>query len=200
MAAYLKDQFPMLGVGAPQRRQVVKNTLDTRIVPSHDALTSAVDALFDLPEREFHYCGMDLARRWQRVLSVGDLPWLASLISTHSWWDTVDALAVHPVGHVVRHDREAARPTLDRWAASDDLWLNRTAILHQLLFRDETNAEQLFEYCDRHAANTEFFLCKATGWALRQYARTDADAVIDYVDERREVLSRLTVREALKRL
>lgn len=200
MATYLKDQFPMLGVSAPERRQIVKDTLDTRTAPSHDQLVSAVDVLFDLPEREFHYCGMDLARRWQRVLGVDDLPWLASLISTHSWWDTVDALATHPVGHVVRNERAAARATIDRWAASDDLWLNRSAIIHQLMFKDDTDAEQLFEYCDLHAGSTEFFHRKAIGWALRQYSRTDPDAVIDYVNERREVLSGLSIREALRLL
>lgn len=200
MAAYLKDQFPMLGVSAPVRRQAVKDTLNTRTAPTHDDLVAAVDQLFDLPEREFHYCGMDLARRWQRVLGVEDLPWLASLISTHSWWDTVDALAVHPVGHVVRTNRDLSRATLDRWAASDDLWLNRTAIIHQLMFKDDTDAEQLFEYCDLHAASTEFFHRKAIGWALRQYSRTDPDAVVDYVGERGEVLSGLSIREALKLL
>ncbi len=206
MTAYLKDQFPMLGVATAQRRQIVKNSLQTRTVPTRDELVAAVDQLFDRPEREFHYCGVDLARRWQRVLRTDDLDWLASLVSTHSWWDTVDALAIHPVGHVARRAREvcsertAARVILDRWAASDDLWLNRTAILHQLMFKTDTDAEQLFEYCDRHAASTEFFHRKAIGWALRQYARTDPDTVLDYVNERRDVLSGLTVREALKHL
>lgn len=200
MAAYLKDQFPMLGVAAPIRRHIVKDTLDTRSAPAHEDLVAAVDHLFELPEREFHYCGMDLARRWQRVLSVDDLPWLASLVSTHSWWDTVDALAVHPVGHVVRKNRDGSRPTIDQWAASDDLWLNRTAIIHQLMFKDDTDAEQLFKYCDLHAASTEFFHRKAIGWALRQYSRTDPDAVIDYVGERSDVLSGLSIREALKHL
>jgi len=200
MEAYLKGQFPMLGVAAPLRRQVVKDTIQTATLPSREELVVVVDALFDLPEREFHYCGMDLARRWQRVLDVDDLPWLASLISTHSWWDTVDSLAVHPVGHVVRNDRDRCRATLDRWAASDDLWLNRTAIIHQLMFKDDTDAEQLFDYCDLHAASTEFFHRKAIGWALRQYSRTDADAVVDYVNERRKVLSGLSIREALKHL
>lgn len=200
MAAYLKDQFPMLGVAAPVRRQIVKNTLNTRTMPSHGDLVAAVDQLFELPEREFHYCGMDLARRWQRVLGVDDLPWLASLISTHSWWDTVDALAVHPVGHVVRNNRDGSRATIDRWAASDDLWLNRAAIIHQLMFKDDTDVEQLFEYCDLHAADTDFFHRKAIGWALRQYSRTDPEAVVDYVNERRDVLSGLSIREALKLL
>ena len=200
MAAYLQDRFRVLGVTSAARRRVVKHALDTRVVPSRSELIAAVDTLFDLPEREFHYCGVDLARRWQTVLSVDDLSWLATLISTHSWWDTVDALATHPVGSVVRHNRAGTRPALDQWAASDDLWLNRSAILHQLLFKNETDAEQLFEYCDRHAASTEFFHRKAIGWALRQYARTDPAAVIDYVDARRSILSSLTVREAFKHI
>ena len=200
MERYLKDRFKMLGVATPLRRQVAKRTLGAGSAPHRDDLISTVDRLFDLPEREFHYCAVDLARRWQRVLDVEDLDWLASLISTHSWWDTVDSLAVHPVGHVVRNDRDRCRATLDRWAASDDLWLNRTAIIHQLMFKDDTDAEQLFDYCDLHAASTEFFHRKAIGWALRQYSRTDADAVFDYVNERRKVLSGLSIREALKHL
>lgn len=200
MAAYLKDQFPVLGIATPERRAAVKATVNTRQVPDHDDLVAAVDGLYGFAEREFHYCAVDLTRRWKRVLSTKDLSWLASLVETHSWWDTVDALATHPIGDVVRRDREGARPTLDRWVASDDLWLNRTAIIHQLTYKHETNPEQLFEYCDRHAGSTEFFHRKAIGWALRQYARTDAGAVIDYVNDRRQVLSGLTIREALKHL
>ena len=200
MSAYLKDQFELLGVPTPARRAALKKAIDTRIVPDRDDLKLAVDELFALPEREFHYCAVDLARRWQRVLIVDDLPWLETLITTHSWWDTVDAIATHPVGHVVRADRSSAQPILERWIAADDLWLNRSAILHQLLYKDETDSEQLFRYCDLHADSKLFFHRKAIGWALRQYARTDPDAVRSYVESRRQRLSGLTIREALKHL
>lgn len=200
MAAYMQHRFDFLGVTTPDRRKVLKASITTSVVPDRADLIDAVEQLWASTEREFHYCGVDLLRRWHRVLSADDLTWLGSLVTTHSWWDTVDALATHPVGRVVERHRAVARSTLDQWAASDDLWLNRTAILHQLLYKDQTDAEQLFAYCDTHATSSEFFHRKAIGWALRQYARTDPDAVIAYVDASRNTLSSLTVREALKHL
>ncbi len=152
-----------------------------------------------MQEREFHLCAVDIVRRWQRVLAGEDIDWLGHLITTNSWWDTVDALATHPVGHLVRADR-SLRHTIDRWATSENLWLNRTAILHQLLFKEATDERQLFDYCDLHASSSEFFHRKAIGWALRQYARTDPEAVLGYVEARRDVLSGLSIREATKHL
>ncbi len=199
MANYMNDRFSFLGVSTPHRRAAVKEHVDTRVTPEHDDLVKTVEILFAMNEREFHYVGVDLLRRWQRVLTSADIEWLGRLATTHSWWDSVDALATHPIGHVVLADRSLSE-VIDRWAASTDLWLNRTAILHQLLYKDATDVEQLFRYCDLHAASTEFYHRKAIGWALRQYARTDPDAVRGYVETRRDVLSGLSIREALKHL
>lgn len=200
MAAYMKDRFEFLGVATPERRAVVKSTITTSVAPERPELIEVVERLWACREREFHYCGCDLLRRWQALLVAEDLPWLGQLVTTHSWWDTVDMLATHPVGNVVARHRAETLPIIERWAASPDLWLNRTAILHQLLYKEDTDAEQLFRYCDLHAESDEFFHRKAIGWALRQYARTDPQAVRAYVDARRAVLSGLTVREATKHL
>ncbi len=199
MSAYLGNRFPFLGVKTPGRRAAVKASITTARTPSRPELVDAVDHLWAMQEREFHQCAVDILRRWQRVLVSEDIDWLGRLVTTNSWWDTVDALATHPVAHLVRNDR-SLRQTIDRWATSENLWLNRTAIIHQLLFKDDTDVRQLFDYCDLHASSTEFFHRKAIGWALRQYARTDPDAVQDYVDTRLDVLSGLSIREALKHL
>ena len=199
MTSYMKDHFSFLGVPTPHRRAAAKQQFNTKVTPDHDDLIEAVDALFVMNEREFHYVGVDLLRRWQRVLTSADIDWLGTLVTTHSWWDTVDALATHPIGQTVLRDRSLSEVT-DLWATDSDLWLNRTAILHQLLYKDATDAEQLFRYYDLHAGSDEFFHKKAVGWALRQYARTDPAAVKTYVDERRETLSSLSIREALKHL
>ena len=199
MATYMKNHFTFLCVATPQRRAAVKEAINTAVTPEHDDLVEAVDSLFATKEREFHYVGVDLLRRWQRALTSADIEWLGTLVATHSWWDSVDALATHPIGYVVSADRSLSEVT-DRWAAGSDLWLNRTAILHQLLYKDATDVEQLFRYCDLHAASSEFYHRKAIGWALRKYARTDQQAVRDYVESRRGVLSDLSVREALRHL
>lgn len=200
MAAYMRDQFDFLGIATPERRAIVKASISTNVAPTAEELITAVDQLVDGGYRETHYAAIDLLRRWQKVLTVDHLPWLGELVTTASWWDTVDPVAVHPIGTVVRSDRAATRALLDEWVESDDMWLNRTAIIHQLMHKDETDVRQLLTYCDRHSASTEFFLRKAIGWALRQYARTDPSAVRTYVDARRDVLSGLTICEATKHL
>ena len=124
---------------------------------------------------------------------------MKALITTNSWWDTVDALAVHVVGTMVHRHRELAA-VMDRWIDADDFWLARTAILHQLRWKSDTDTSRLFTYALRRAADNEFFIRKAIGWALRVYATTDPDAVRTFVDRHEDTLSALTQREARKHL
>jgi 3-methyladenine DNA glycosylase AlkD len=121
------------------------------------------------------------------------------LIRAKSWWDTVDALAASVVGPMVAADPSLVA-TMDRWIADADVWVARSAILHQLKYRDRTDADRLFGYVDRRCHETEFFLRKACGWALREYARTDPASVGRYVADRGDRLSMLTRREALKHI
>jgi 3-methyladenine DNA glycosylase AlkD len=124
------------------------------------------------------------------------LPTVERLLSTKAWWDTVDELAIHVVGPLVaRHGLQA---DMRRWIDDKDFWLARAAILHQNTYRERTDADLLFEFCRRRAADDEFFLRKAIGWALRQYARIDPDAVLRFVKDDEQALSGLSTREALR--
>lgn len=199
MAAYMKDRFPFLGVPAPARRVAQRDFLeDRRNGGAGDAL-GAADACWAEPEREFQYVGVDLLRRRVGRLRSQDLGRVERLIRTRSWWDTVDLLATHVVGPMVAAD-DALQRTMDRWIADDDMWIARTAILHQLGYGARTDAERLFAYVDRRCDDQEFFIRKASGWALREYAKTAPDAVRGYVADRGDRLSGLTRREALKHL
>ena len=197
MAAYMKGRYPFLGVPAPARRLAQKPFIGAGRAASSGELLDAADACWALPEREFHYVGTDLLVRWVRAIDSADLDRVERLIRTASWWDTVDALASNVVGPMVAVDRSLAQ-VMDRWI-DDDLWIARTAILHQLKYRDRTDADRLFAYIDRRSDDTEFFIRKAAGWALREYAKTDPDAVRRYVADRGDRLSGLPRREALKR-
>jgi 3-methyladenine DNA glycosylase AlkD len=127
------------------------------------------------------------------------LPTAGQLITTKPWWDTVDTLADHVVGMIVARHPEAVS-TMDSWLLDDNLWLARTALLHQLTYRDRTDVDRLFRYCLARADHKDFFIRKAIGWALRQYAWTDPEPVRAFVEEHRAVLSPLSVREALKNI
>lgn len=199
MAAYMKHLFPFLGVSAPKRRAAQKPVLDQLAEATGEELLRFAQLCWEAPERELQYVAADALRRHQRKLGPGDLAAIQGLITTRSWWDTVDALATHVVGPLVLRHRELAE-VMDRWITDRNIWLARTAILHQLLYKEQTDVTRLFAYADQQAASTEFFIRKALGWALRQHARVDPEAVRAYVASHSDRLSGLTRREALKRL
>lgn len=180
MGSYLKDQFPFLGVKTPARRAASKPLLSAAQNWTVSEILDVADALMDETEREFAQIAVDLIRSNVKSLKSEHLGRLQTLVQTKPWWDTVDALAVHGVGALVKADR-MLQTVMDSWIGDDDIWLARTAILHQLLWKTETDAKRLFHYCDLRGADTEFFIRKALGWALRHYARTDPDAVRAYV-------------------
>ena len=199
MARYMRDQFPFLGVSSPVLRQAVKPFLAQGRCADGDELVTAARWCWDQPEREFQYVGSLLLRRRVGALEAHHLEDLEYLITTRSWWDTVDSLAAWSVGPLVRANPDLAT-VMDHWIDDENIWLARTAILHQLSYKDETDGDRLFRYAEARAADTEFFIRKAIGWALRQYARQQPDRVRDFVEANRDALSGLTVREALKHL
>lgn len=195
-AAYLRDQFPFFGVPSPERRRVAKTALAGLPAPDEAELAAVARALWAEPERELQYAACDHLRAHVRVASAAFLEVVHELVTTKPWWDTVDTLAAHTAGPLVRRHPELGA-AMDRWALDDDLWVARTAILHQLTAKDATDAERLFRYCRLRAGDRELFLRKAIGWALRSYAAVDPDVVAAFVAATPE-LSPLSVREATR--
>jgi 3-methyladenine DNA glycosylase AlkD len=202
MKRYMKDRFEFIGVKTPARR-AVSTPLIKPLRHDPQAAVEVVDALWAMPERELHYVAADLVGLVAPALDGGHLDWLRGLVTTNCWWDTVDSLAVHGVGAVVR-DRPELWTEVDGWANygphDERMWLARTAIIHQLGYRERTNSEVLFDRCVRRSHDHEFFIRKAIGWALRDYARTDPAGVRTFVDIHRSQLSPLSIREATKHL
>ncbi|CAM5233783.1 DNA alkylation repair protein [Streptomyces avidinii] len=199
MAAYMKDVAPFLGIPTPLRRDLSKTVTKDTPKPSETDCAALALRCWLLPEREYHYFAVDYLRRHVARCSSGFLPVARHLIVTVPWWDTVDLLAAHTVGPLVAADPPLAA-VMDEWIEDENLWLARTALLHQLRFKAATDSGRLFDHCRRRAGAPEFFLRKAIGWALREYAKTDPDAVRAFVEAERGTLAPLSVREALKNL
>ncbi|MGP4049117.1 DNA alkylation repair protein [Streptomyces sp. 2A115] len=197
--AYLKNIAPFLGLTTPDRRALSRAVLAGTPRPDEADCTAVALRCWRLPEREYQYFAVDYLRRHVRCLSSGFLPVARHLVSTVPWWDTVDALASHVVGDLVAADPKL-RADMDAWIEDDDLWVARTALLHQLFYKKSTDTERLFAYCVRQSGHPDFFIRKAIGWCLREYAKTDPEAVRDFVARERERLSPLSVREALKNI
>ena len=198
-AAYMKDVAPFLGIPAPRRRALSRTVLEATARPDETDCAAIALRCWALPEREYHYFAAVYLRRHVARCSSAFVPVLRQLVTSVSWWDTVDILAVHAAGPLVAADPEL-RPVMDEWIEDDDLWIVRTALLHQLRFREATDTQRLFAHCLLRANHPDFFIRKAIGWALREYARTDPQAVRDFVDGARNRLAPLSVREATKHL
>lgn len=199
MAAYMKHRAEFLGVPAAERKRVSRPFIAAGRTATSDQLLDAADICWAQPEREFQYAAIDLLRRWHTTLLPQSLPRIESLIRERSWWDTVDAVAANVVGPLVARFPELV-DVMDAWVDDSDLWIARASVLHQLTFAGDTDAERLFSAVDRRCGDEDFFMRKACGWALRQYARHDPDAVRAFVTDRGDRLSGLTRREALRRL
>ena len=194
MAAYMKGKFAFLGIQTPPRRQASLPLIRA----FHGNLIEAAQALWALPQREYQYVAIDLLRHHGKRLGSEHLPALEELVQGNAWWDTVDSLAV-TIGGIVFRQPELAR-RMDILIASPDLWLRRVALLHQLEWKEHTDQARLFDYCRQCANEKEFFIRKAIGWALRQYARTEPEAVRSFLAAHRKNLSGLSFREASKHL
>jgi 3-methyladenine DNA glycosylase AlkD len=197
MAKYMRDQFPFLGIPSTPLTALQREVATGLPKPlSADAAEIAIGC-WSFDEREYQYVACGYLRKYAKVLDEDFIGTACELIVRKSWWDTVDALAAYVVGPLV-----SAYPSLvkvmDHWAESGQMWLTRTAILHQLRSKGETDADRLFRYCVQQADHPDFFIRKAIGWALREYAKTDPDAVREFVAATE--LSGLSRREALKNL
>ena len=201
MKAYLLDQFEFMGLPAPVRRAAVKGIGQ---VPwqSSDDLLAVAELLWQKPQREYRYTAVDLLRRHRDQLSVNDLPALQALLLRESWWETVDGLSavIAEVMHAAVHQKPNAAVAMDVWLKHPSHWVRRSAMLYQLGWRLDTDTTRLFGYAQQLADEKEFFIRKAIGWALRDYARWNPQAVTEFLVQHRATLSGLTVREASKHL
>jgi len=199
MKKYMRDQFEYLGIKTPQSKALMKEFVSEYGLPSMDHLDVILRGLWSLPQREFQYLTMSLLSKFEKKLEPNFVTTLEYLIVTKSWWDTVDALASHPIGTHFKRYPGIKKKYLNKWRKSDNIWLRRTTLLFQLGYKKETDFDLLCEIISENLGSEEFFINKAIGWALRQYAYTDPKAVKKFVKATRE-LHPLSQREALKHL
>jgi 3-methyladenine DNA glycosylase AlkD len=199
MAAYMKDKFPFLGLPRTDLDPLVKPLLK-EIKPIVDTkfLHQSVRSLWKLPEREYQYVAISLLYKYTQQASPKTLELIEKLVTQKSWWDTVDSLATL-VGKLVWQFSEWLE-TIEKYSVHENFWLRRIALLYQLSYRDKTDSKRLFRYCLINAEEKEFFIRKAIGWALREYAKTNPEAVCSFLEKYRDKLSTLSVREASKHL
>jgi 3-methyladenine DNA glycosylase AlkD len=203
MQAYMKSVMPYHGVSAPLLRQVCKGAfVDEQFASASQWQADVLELWRGARFREERYAALNLAgdKRARPFQSPSTMTMYEELIVTGAWWDYVDDIASHRVGPILRDYPAPMRRKMLSWSKSKDLWKRRTAIICQLGFKSETDLELLYACIEPSLQSREFFLQKAIGWALRQYAWTDGTEIRKYVRLNRGRLSGLSYREALKNI
>jgi 3-methyladenine DNA glycosylase AlkD len=152
--------------------------------------------LWDLPEREYQQAALDILEKVKKDLTTNDMSWLSTLIVKKSWRETIDVLSPRIMGYMFLTNHELVPLYANKWIENENIWLQRAPILYQLKYKEKTNEVRLFRYILRRASSDEFFVQKAIGWALREYAKTNPDNVKSFVSQ--HPLKPLSEREALK--
>jgi 3-methyladenine DNA glycosylase AlkD len=201
MQAYMKSAMPYRGVSAPVLKRLCRDAFKAHPLSTPEEWQGVVLQLWrQAAFREERYAAVLLtqARAYREFVTFSSLPMLEEMIVTGAWWDVVDTLAGHNLGELLRAEPRRMKPVMRRWARDGDMWKRRSAILCQLGFKRETDLKLLYDCIEPNLSHKDFFIRKAIGWALRQYAWTDPKEVRRYVKANKERLSPLSVREALK--
>jgi len=196
MEKYMLGQFRFLGIKSPERKQLLRQFKQNHGYPDAAHFETFVKQLWQTPGRELQYAAMEIASRKTFLKDSERIILIEWMITHESWWDTVDYIASNIAGVWFKLHPQEIIPVTGKWMASGNIWLQRTCLLFQLKYRNETDFRLLSGFIEQLASEKEFFIRKAIGWALREYSKTEPTAVIQFVEK--QTLSPLSRREALK--
>ncbi|WP_047985241.1 DNA alkylation repair protein [Ornithinibacillus californiensis] len=198
MERYMKNHFSFLGIKSPERKKLTNLYFQETKILKQNFDPKFVKALWNMEEREYQYVALDYIERSLRNVTKDDIKLMEYLITTKSWWDTVDMLAQKPIGKIMMESPVLIEVKMEQWSIDVNMWLRRTAILFQLKYKEKTNASLLYDYILRNADSKEFFIQKAIGWALREYSKTNPESVRNFIQNHE--LAKLSIREGSKYL
>jgi 3-methyladenine DNA glycosylase AlkD len=199
MKSYMKNMFDFYGINAPQRKNLVRSFKEKYQILPDANLWQLIDCLWADPHREMQYIAIDFLLPFVKKMTASDLPFLEKMILSKSWWDTVDGIAPNLAGRIFRDKEEIRDQYINRWMESENIWLQRSAIICQLKYGQDTDWNLLSTAILRHDTSKEFFVRKGQGWALRQYSKYNPLVVRQFVEANQQ-LSGLTKKEALRKI
>ncbi|WP_409022331.1 DNA alkylation repair protein [Dellaglioa sp. P0083] len=195
MEAYMKNNFSYLGIKTPSRRELTKDLMKESKSWPLEELISQILAYYGREEREYQYIAIDLAQKNLKRLTVDEVQVLVELIKVKPWWDSVDALR-KVISDFLKLSPINFNDISKQFENHDNFWMRRVGINLQLGYREETDLAYLSKMILNDRTTDEFFIQKAIGWSLREYAKTDENWVIIFIES--HDLSKLAVREGLK--
>ncbi|MBS1745371.1 MAG: DNA alkylation repair protein [Bacteroidetes bacterium] len=198
MKAYMRCQFEFYGIAMNERRNICKVFIQTNPLPSVDEVEKVVKYAWKEPQREWQYFAIELLWQYKKQWKKSTIKIIEYCITHKSWWDTVDAMASDWAGVYFKIFPDQIITITGNWNRSENIWLQRTSLLFQKKYKETTDIKILSGYILNLAASEAFFIRKAIGWSLREYAKTNPEWVRSFVDKHK--LSSLSRREAIKNI
>ena len=197
MSKYMLNKFEYIGIKTPERRKIFKNFF--KEYKNEEKIDwEFVNKCWENKYREFQYIAADYLKNMKDKLTRDDTPKLKQLILKKSWWDTIDNLDM-TIGALALKDSNVNKILLE-WSIDENIWLRRIAIDHQLLRKEKTNTELLEKVLENNLEQAEFFINKSIGWALRDYSKINPEWVKNFIEENKEKMAKLSIKEASKYL
>lgn len=194
--AYVRNQFEFYGLKTTERREIQKPFLMKNFLPKKRDAIVIIKNLWKKPQRENHHFSQELAFRYVNELERTDIDLFEYMVMHNSWWDTVDFIANKLMGAYFKKYPEQRKIYVEKWITSNNIWLQRSALLFQLKYKNDVDTALLSYIINSLLGSNEFFINKAIGWLLREYSRTNPEWVITFTEN--TALSTLSKREALR--
>ena len=173
MEAYMRNQFVFMGVMATERKECFKNWYKKLEISSEEDLLLLAKKLWKSEYRELKYCTIDLLLKFKKLWTAKSYTFFLDMIVSDSWWDTVDMIASNLVGqYLLKHDPEMWEKESQAFIDSNNLWLQRTALIFQLKYKNRLHKSLLERNITQLKKNSDFFIQKAIGWSLREASKT----------------------------
>ena len=199
MKKYMKDLFSYYGIKTTERRAIFHDLLKLYKQEISENYREIALTLFKKEYRELHYCGIEiLIKNLKKNYRKDDIKLIETFLITNSWWDSVDTISKYLLGQYLIEFPNETEKVIERFSNSNNMWLNRSAIIFQLGYKKNTNYELLFSECLKHSQSKEFFIQKAIGWALREYGSVNPGLVLNFVNNTN--LKPLSRKEAIRKL
>jgi len=194
--AYMRNQFEYYGLKAPERRKIQAPFLVKKYLSEKRELHKIVKILWEKPQRDYQYFSQELVFKYVKQLEKDDMSLFEYMVTHKSWWDTIDFIAVKLMGAYFKMYPEEIEVYIEKWLKSNNIWLQRCALLFQLKYKEGLDTNLLKYVINSLLGSKEFFINKAIGWVLREYSRTNPKWVREFVDKTE--LNPLSRREALR--
>jgi 3-methyladenine DNA glycosylase AlkD len=198
MAAYMKNNFEFFGISTPKRRAISKVFFkEFQPINTQEIINTSL-FLWQSVQRELHYIAIELLKFHRKKFDENIIEIYEQFIITNSWWDSVDSVCSNLLDYYFKKNPHKIKEITGKWNTSENFWLQRNSIMFQKFFNEKTDTELLSKYILSCNGSNEFFIRKAIGWALREYAYTNPNWVRNFVATNE--LAKLSKREAMKHL